>query len=554
MRSEVCRRCGAVVPKGTDENLTSDEGGAVFGQVQWSGARCGRCLWPHVRLESLDSVIQLDQVGPALGAADLSIPDTHGVAATQALIESLRDALLTRIMQLTESEPYEALAFLVNAVQNVSMQPTVAEDDYVLNLQVVYATLLRWGPVPVFSAADQPDEQFAQSLSDLAAGLIFMSKGLRDLDPQVCREARVSHGALTIAPTEAAARAWEVVLHGIETLPRDRLPRGSKDVDEVERLIYGSSITQMHRALMYPGDGLAQRITVWQRDDLRVFDVDAPDGFARGLRQYCVLNPVRWRDRAVPSFFFADSRPAARDDSDMILAAAEVDWLRYAPLMAGILDENGGDHVVGFTSPALIHRAFTRTQSALAGRLRLAEEAAVAFRAGLVKDVRVMSRQAHAGFEAETAELLADLGLVTAHGVDRLGTRPLPPGEIDVLAHTALPTGDLAVVVECKNVDLTFFKGSGVQESAATLAHASMQVVRKATWLQEHWSEVAGGLGWSLTVPLVLRIVVTRTAGFPTTADGVPVLAIYELEPFVSELITLPRERWWPVVQEQALP
>ena len=444
MSVETCRRCGTPIPTGDSHKLISGQASGIFGPSGWVGVRCVRCSWPHVRDTPSKMAIR-DPLRRALDVPDLELPDSADLPTITATLTHFRDALVARIGGLVNSEPYRALAFLIEAVRHAPRDTGIIQDDYVLTVQVIYAALLRWGPMPVFAADDRPgNDVFAQLLTEAAAALVNISKPLRDLDPGICQEARLSGGTLFVTATESAVRAREVVLHGVETLPRKELPRGSERVDEVERLTYGTAITEMHRALMYPEDGLAQRMTIWVRDDLRMFDVDAPDGFVQGLREYCVLNPVRWRDRAVPSFFFADTRPATRSDDELIISAAEVDWLRYAPLMAGAYDDDGRNRVVGFTSPALILRAFQRSQSALAGRLRLAEQAAATRSAALGKDVRAQARLAHAEFEADTASVTSSLGLSAMQGVERLNNKPLPPGEIDVLAHGVVAAGCVA--------------------------------------------------------------------------------------------------------------
>lgn len=51
--------------------------------------------------------------------------------------------------------------------------------------------------------------------------------------------------------------------------------------------------------------------------------------------------------------------------------------------------------------------------------------------------------------------------------------------------------------------------------------------------------------------PRVLAAVVTRVAAFHTGPDEVPVLPIRERAGIVSDLVRLPPERWWPVLERQ---
>jgi hypothetical protein len=133
----------------------------------------------------------------------------------------------------------------------------------------------------------------------------------------------------------------------------------------------------------------------------------------------------------------------------------------------------------------------------------------------------------------------------------------LPPpsftekGQIDLIARMETVHGDLAVVVECKNIDLIFYKDPGVAQQALGVAEqAGGQAARKASWVLSNWAAIAEELAWPMHRPNVLAVVVTRLAALPTLGSGIPVVPLAELPEFL-QMLKGATECWWPVLRRQ---
>ncbi|MEV4173849.1 hypothetical protein [Nonomuraea sp. NPDC049709] len=481
------------------------------------------------------------------------MPDSTDPGTIAGILAALREQVVRALRAFVDRSPAEALTWLLAAAAEVPAEGSVGGNRYVLTLQVVYACLLARGPIPVFWPPADLDPGWAERLSDLAAALVALSSVLLDLDPGTCTRCELGDGHLTLHPADRVRWALEVNLYGAASLVTDP-PENAARVDAVEDAAFGVSASRLLGILLDPASGLGDVTRIIDQHGLVHVDLGPPTPIVQALRRYAVLNPPRWRDRAVPSFLFADTRPAHRTDDDLVVTASEADWLCYAPLLCGGYVEDGRPTVVGVTSRGLLQRAYGRAQGSIANRLHQAQRAARARSHDLGREVDRLARAVHADLEQDAAERCRSAGMSAVHGLERLGGRPLPCGEIDVLAQATGPDGGLVVLVgECKNVDLTFYKGRGVAQAEDTLRQAADQVRRKSAWVARTWPAAARALGSppDPDPPCVVAVVVTRIAAFPSLPDGVPVLPLRELAGFARTLARTPAEQWWPVLRLQ---
>jgi hypothetical protein len=564
-----CHRCAAVLDDIEPRDLGSDV--VDYASLGLRGRQCGVCRWPNLtdvppRRADLGKVRE-ELAASGVPGVRLELTDTRttGDAVERALraVQSLWSVACAQLRGMVDGDPEQALAWLLASIGGVRREPSMMADAYALSDQVVYASLLTSGPLNVFAREVPVDEEWSGRLARLAGLMVSLSSVKRSLDPEVCGDCTISDGTVGITATDAGRLALETNLYNGGTFGGTDHDLGDPTgigaaVQDVERACFGVGLEEVLQLLLAsvsgggaPLSGMT-RVTVadgLMYVDLRI-DGDAP-WLVRLLREVFVLNPHHWHVRAVPSFFFADTRPAQRSDGELVETAASLDWLRFAPLLCGGYVDGGELQVVGVTTYGLLWRALQRCRGALSSRLHLVETTGRARATAAGDEAATRAQQVHAEFERSIVRRCQSVGVAAEHSVQRVAGKTIPCGEIDFLAFTADNTGQpVAVVGECKDIDVVFYKDGGIEQAMSVATHAAEQVQRKATWVRHSWEAVADQFERPRAAPHVVGVVVTRNVALPTLQNNVPVLHPEEIPAFVGMLRDV-LQPIWPVLAQQ---
>jgi hypothetical protein len=338
--------------------------------------------------------------------------------------------------------------------------------------------------------------------------------------------------------------AIEVNLNRFTSTANEHRLESLEEVAAVERSVFGTSATDL---LLRLGDvdALSRETRVEVHDDkLIIVDLDSDGPTVQAVRQHMLLTAEKWKAHAVPSFFFADHRRGPGTQLSMVTRASEVDWLRYVPVLHGGYGNPQDPTPLGFTTPGLVKRAMTRAGGTLAGRLDMAVRSA---REDHVRSTALaLARNVHAAFEADSAQACVSAGMAAVHGLTRLNGKALPCGEIDVLAWTLGPDGPVALVIECKNTDMVFYKDFGPDQARDTFRRGIEQARRKGNWVAVNWAEPAALFDWPRHRPTVVAIVVTRAVNATWQDSGVPIVRLPDLSDLARSLRLTHRSQWRP--------
>ena len=525
---DCCRRCtaaldGPVAGLGWPELDGEDAGDQVEGP--FPGRLCTTCGWNNVA--PIEHFYETDLA--RLPAVQPDLSDTDDRDEIERRVRIARSAVCSALRDLVLDHPDRSRLWLLGALAGLRGSRSTEEHHRVLDIQQVYACLLSEGPIDLDRSAPPDDDTFAKVVFVLTRTVQRLSDVLHEINSGTVAAASLRDGVLRLTPSADFMWMAEVNL----SRPREANPRYLQPLlhatDDVERRVYGASATDLLGRLAVPAGP----------SGVTVVDLASPDPAVDLLRRHAVLTAARWRSHLVPSFFSADPRRGHRTAQAMVVQAAEADWLACTPL----LDGRQAGEPVGITSPGLVIRAAKHSAAALSGRLHLTADAARWLAAHEVGTVRAQARSVHDLFEREAATELIDAGLPASTGLQRMDGRPLPCGEIDLVAGCIGADGPVVVIGECKNVDFTFFKDLGMEQVRATLGHASAQARRKADWAARAWRRIVRMLALPDVEPVTVAVVVTRTIATPAD-HGVPVLGIVELVDLARVLRERPASRW----------
>jgi hypothetical protein len=224
------------------------------------------------------------------------------------------------------------------------------------------------------------------------------------------------------------------------------------------------------------------------------------------------LTYQRLRRFSAPYFF--DLGPSARvqrSDDEIVDEAAEMMWLTYYPFLDCLTTRRpAGPFAV--TNRRLLGAMLATGVNSQAHLLVRLRTVAGTLGGDTARDVRRLEREVHTAFEELVAERLRGAGMTVALSVSDFRSRPLPCGEIDVIAAAHCPDGTtLVLVCEAKNVDLALQKDLAYNYLAETVNGAIDQVSRKARWVCNTWPELASLIGFKdARSYVVMGLIVTR--------------------------------------------
>jgi hypothetical protein len=427
----------------------------------------------------------------------------------------------------------------------------------VLAIQQVYFLLLERGPVPAFSDPVQAISPFwKQSVMSLTQHCVELSQVLREIrlgSSAVIVDGEVRFDSIDEVDwsQELNANIWadEQVSTGLDRY------RNDPNVRRIEREVFDYSVLDAFELFSHP-EKLREFTRVTVSEEFLVVDLGpGAQPIVRRMAEDFMVTRERIQWHAAPSYFFAAGKPVARSYLTAVEQATEMDWLTYAPLLSATYHHEGKLVPAVLTSFYLLHRAASTAAGSVAFRLHNAVEVAKRRHSANAKHVSALVREFHAAFEHEVAGLFAAGGLTTRQGLERLNRRPIPCGEIDVIAWgPGTDRGYVVVVCEAKNNDVTFHKDLGIRQGRALMERARTQVTTKATWVAANWPDLAPELDADpLAVPVVVAFVVTRLAALPVGPGGAAFVAAHEVEPIAQDLTVRPPGSWRPDVRAAIL-
>jgi hypothetical protein len=220
-------------------------------------------------------------------------------------------------------------------------------------------------------------------------------------------------------------------------------------------------------------------------------------------------------------------------------------WSAYYPYLDCLAERRPPTRMAMSTIP-LIEHAIEAAIDSEAHLLHQMQKAANAQGGGVRKRVARLISEVHGAFEEAVGASFRAAGARVETGLDQLSGRPLPCGEVDVLAVIAREgAAPLALVCEAKNSDLSLQKDFGYAHLATTLKRARAQIAAKAVWVGKAWPALAPRFDVT-TEPsaVVLGLIVTRRPVPIGLLGGWPGVVPSEIEGIVRHLRERPPEAW----------
>lgn len=538
-----CRRCG--------EPLNSASA------IERVGFRCGLCGYVTATARRTEVELPLGHfVGWAPKAAPFLADEPDPERARAALARIARTTL-TQVARRVDNEPAAALCWLQQLLAEADgisrrereRASRAASHPYRI-AQMAYALLLRHGP-PDFGLLQSAepsawfrDEAFAV-LGDVSAILNVETLARRGL----YRLSIVDHRVVADRTPE------DLDLFELgNAIPfektHNRLAVLDSTITEAQRTLFGVAIDDL-LALINPQRPDSGFVGLDQ-GNLVYVDKARSKPRARSVVEAFTLTENRLRSFAAPYFFDLGPRAtpsgpveAAMDYVELAARAGAAIWLAYYPFLDCLADRRPPTPTGVSTGP-LIAEAITTAVASEAHLLYQLQKTANAKGDKIREHVARLVAGAHNAFEEAVGARFRALGVQVETGLDHLDDRPLPCGEIDVLAVVARPGAvPLALVCEAKNVDLAIYKDFGYDHLAETLKRAQVQIARKSAWVHEAWPALAQRFG-AATDPaaLVIGLIVTRRPVPIGLLSGWPGAVPGEIEAIVRHLQESPPEGW----------
>lgn len=540
-----CHRCGGSLA-GTEQTEVLIPGSTRI----WPCAVCADCGWRNFRA-GVSLPVQLSAAA-SLGPSQRALVGRilAGKASVDSL-QALRCDVLDRVCFHVDARPPQALGWLFSILANLDELDSGinANGFYPLALQQVYLLLLRRGPLSAFSADDFSSlgTFWKKGWLPLLATCRVLGEAIRE-----CRlggDLLVEHGQVLVRLSDKAQwiqeRNANVVPGPTRTTAHVDAVISEHLVCEAERVAYGYSVADVMEAVATPA-GVAQFARVIRDGDLMILDLaGSTPSSHRSMLDAFTLDLATLRARSAPGFFRTGSS-ADRTLDQVMTEAMEIDWLGAFPFLAGVY---GSDQPCRITSGYLIHRA--KVEAALSTAYRLRNVSMAVKGTESARQVDALVREYHADAERKAARCFAAAGMDVVTALECVEGRPLPCGEIDVLASGRRADGRLVVAVcEVKNSDLGVAKDKAVEEAQDVVRKAGAQAGRKASWVHQEWRGLADVLNSSPKErPLVVPLVVLRETALAVDGVQPAVVAATELAEVIRQLLDDPVERWRPDVR-----
>jgi hypothetical protein len=546
----LCRRCRSSL---VDDDVIGVSHRPAGKDAGVPSRRCSRCGWVNVE-QPLISQLPLRALLERFPQWHDVIYDSGDFQEVRELLGGLCSVVLNSVNAEVERSPRMAAAWMLGLLDQLydADAATGFRDLPAKSLQLVYVLHLSIsGPLIVSDRAEELTPYWRDDADEALRAYLLLSEFLREAGLGL--PIRVVDGVATATHSDRDVWALEVNLNihvQSATAEAPDLSVSEGDAAEAERETFGYAMPDFLE-LMGDPEGLRARTRVSTGADLIVIDLgERADPLVRRMAADFTLTHDRLRRSVVPSYFFAAGDTEFRGDPEIIGQARDIDWLLYSPLLAADYFEGGRRGHAAVTSGYLLHRSRARADSAVAYRLHMASQAAQGRQAdpGLAKRVRSIGRRAHAAFEQAIALDFQRAGWSVVCSLDEVHGRALPCGEIDAIGAAQKRAGQpLLVVVEAKNTDLTFYKDLGHQQAQATMERAFLQADRKATWVAANWSDIAALLEQEWTsAPLVIAIVVSRSAALPLGRSGPANIARRDIGAMLTTLLEDSPDAWRP--------
>lgn len=488
-----------------------------------------------------------------------SVPDTSDSddsTEVAARLTDVRARLCRRLEAEVAAAPAAALQWMLAVMQRL---PEIDRDTgrvgHPLDMaQHVCLELLRLGPLPALPEPSQaPLPPFWETrVAELCVIALLTADMLREAEVHGRLSVRDGHVCCVSPDEDVWAGDVNATFFAEQRFePEAFLLLADPDLMEAERAVFGYSVTDF---LLLAGDAeeLRRATRVGGNEELWFFDLGPHARPAlRAMVSDFILTPERMCRQAAPAFFAEAGTQVSRSYDEAVEAAVGVEWLTHIPVVAAGYPSERGMVAAGMTSRYLIDRTLGRAFSSVAHRLHCAEQVARRRDPDLAAHVAGLARSFHASLERNVSEALVMAGLRAVPNVERVGGRRPSCGEIDVVAGGRDRAGTpLALVVEVKNFDVSFYKDFGIGETREKVAGACRQAARKAAWVRDHWPEVAPLVsGDPNSDPLVVGLVATRTLSLPPPDGGIGIVPFSTLGATAKMLLDEPVGEWRPDVR-----
>lgn len=548
----VCRRCHtslAGVPSTQAPTLPAEETNTYVPEV--AVRICPACGWRTAE-ESPAHDIDLATILEEFPDARERLTDTTDRADASRILRDVRAGLVAQLEREVLADPWAAFHFLESTLQELyELDRDVSFSGQPVKLaQQIYLHIIGRDALPVMAhPPDGPPPPFwQQPVIKLMIICAALCEWLREI--RLGLVARISGGRLSGAVGADALWSAEVNANLTAGPPADGVTETFRDplLVQAERRAFGCSAADLVDVL--EDSERRNAATRWMvRGELLILDMTAPElGFAQMASAFTLIRE-RLLTREFPSLFAAAGEPVERSWTDVLQTAAEADWLLCAPLMRGFYVEEGERRPALLTSGYLLHRMQGSGGVHVAYRMHNAVEAARRRPGGTAGAVSFLAQSFHAQFERAVGDSFARGGMSVTTNLERLGGRPLPCGEIDVVATAAAPgRRTIVAVCEAKNTDVSFYKDLGVAQAQDMIQRAARQATAKARWMLERWRDVAPVLGCDRDpAPLVVALVVTRHTVMPLgDAPGPAVIPAQAVPALADALRTGSPADWRP--------
>ena len=236
---------------------------------------------------------------------------------------------------------------------------------------------------------------------------------------------------------------------------------------------------------------------------------------ARALFERLSFTVNRVKQFRAPNFF--DSGPLREGllpPGAAIVEAAAINWSAYYPCL--IMHSPATGEPIYVTTPrmwqgmvmTLSQRPASLIQS-LHEMLQRSEPASPKLSA-----LRKFIRETHQDFEVSILKLATESGWKGLSAVERFNDRPLPCGEIDLLATAVVGESRVILVAEVKDSDNPMFLPGFIERIGELIPHAEKQLERKGNWVANNWRRALVLLDEQVDPPgrqrMLARLVVTR--------------------------------------------
>jgi hypothetical protein len=486
------------------------------------------------------------------------VSDAEDTDSAVAVLREVRSDIVAHLAQTVADHPKETAVLIFAYLQKLYSleEGSGFTDAAVRDLQQwLFIYFMVHGPLPIPNTPDlltatrtsslwqRRDLQLIDALRPIASALKLASYGvsLRVLD-KVVTSGELDDESMWVTEVNANIEVDQLVPSA------DLLAQGRDPViRHVEREVFGNSVSDV-LSVLDDIDQLrrATRVVTDDAGEMVSIDLDGAPSHLQQLFAQFSLTPELLRAHSAPAFFFT-GHVANRTDVEIMETAQEMEWLTYAPLLHAAYFHHGEPHRARITSRFLAYRMSGRASSCLAFRLHRAIETMRVRYPNLTPSTRTVVRQYHSYLESTVSRVFVESGMAATQNVTSFAGRPLPCGEVDVLAVGRAADGATVVcVTEVKDTDVSFYKDSGASHAAQTVRRGLEQADRKARWLVENmqllretFPEVA-----SMRSARILPLVVTRHTPLPLSAGLPPVVSRYELGSLVSMLLESPLQSW----------